>query len=115
MAYYLRDEGYPFKKIYHGKKWVGRVCKHADGGYLGIIGKMSIRADSETVAFEEIAARAMGYPNAATLKAKNRAVRSHNYQRSKAARQAAREFMAADLQGRIEIIDHWFDVLEGKK
>lgn len=66
-----------------GREWIGRVCRHAEGGFLGIIGKESIRAPSELEAFEEISARAMGYSCAAALRAKNARVR---YMRARARR-----------------------------
>ena len=88
--YRLVDHGYPYKKIMHGKKWVGRVvkCVRVDGDgaaprYLGIIrGVGDVTAPTEREAFEEIAARAMGFDSAAALHAKNRETRALNRERS---------------------------------
>lgn len=70
-----RDGSCTFQKIMTGRKWVGRVTQHADGDWIGVIGKEMVRAPTPVAAFEEIAARAMGHPSAAALKAKNAAVR----------------------------------------
>ena len=79
--YSLKDDGYSFKKIMHGKKWVGRVVKHAtDPVYLGIIGKITVRMPSETGAFREVAARAMGFNSVDALLQKNAEVRVENRQ-----------------------------------
>lgn len=92
-AYYLRDDGYPtFKKIIAGKKWVGRVCRHADGDYVGTIGNDSVRAPTEVSAFEEVSARAMGYSSADELKAKNAVAR-----RAKRVANAAADHVYAEL------------------
>lgn len=50
--YTLRNDGYSmFKKIMSGAKWIGRVCRKADGTYLGIIGKTEAMASTEREAF----------------------------------------------------------------
>jgi len=75
-AYRLVDDGYStFKKIMCGRKWVGRVCLNANGGgYFARI-KMAKGPDVEFVgatereAFDECAARALGAPNVAALRA----------------------------------------------
>ena len=73
-GYRLRDDGVPgFKKIMRGKMWIGRICRHADGAYLGVIGNAQIRAATEEDAFEGIVARELGFQNAGQLKAHSRA------------------------------------------
>ena len=58
----LKDDGYPtFKKIMRGRHWVGRVCKHANGGYLGVIGKLFVRGATEMEAFNEVCAQSLDY------------------------------------------------------
>lgn len=54
--YVLKDVGSPlFKKIMHGKDWIGRTCHHARGGYVGVIGTtLSFRALTEVEAFEGV-------------------------------------------------------------
>lgn len=64
-----------YHKIMTGRKWIGRVIRHAEGGYLGIIGKLTVRAETSVEAFEEVGARWMGYESAAALRSKNRMVR----------------------------------------
>ena len=113
MAYYLRDHGLPFKKIMHGKKWVGRVCRHGDGGYLGIIGKESVRAATEREAFEEIAARAMGYHSAAALHASNRRGRQAKRVYDRAADAVGREFFSSGPERQVEIIDRLANTPQG--
>jgi hypothetical protein len=69
----LRDDGYAFKKIMQGRKWIGRVCKMGDGsGYLGIIGQHEYKARSEREAFEEVGARYLGKASAAALHSENK-------------------------------------------
>ena len=63
----LRNEGGAYWKIYHRSTWIGRVCTHAQGGFLGIIGTASIRADERDIAFAEIVARHCGYRDAITM------------------------------------------------
>ena len=71
MSYRMIEVGptCSFKKIMHGRKWVGRVCKHADGGFLGVIGKLTAHRPTEREAFEEVCALQMGFGSAAELHA----------------------------------------------
>lgn len=78
-TYRLQDAGYStFKKIVTDGKWVGRVCVHADGGYLGIIGPVTIKARTEREAFDEVVARDLGFASAAALAVHNARVRATN-------------------------------------
>lgn len=77
--YKLKEDGVFFKKIMNGKRWVGRVCRHADGSYLGVIGNMMIKAQTETAAFEGITARFLGYANASQMKARQQTARAERH------------------------------------
>ncbi len=105
--YRLVDHGYPFKKIMRGREWVGRVCRHAEGGFLGIIGKDSLRAPSEVEAFEEIVARAMGFSCAAALRAKNARVRGAKRMIARAADAAMDEYYATgNIEPAANMLEH---------
>jgi hypothetical protein len=71
-----------FQRIVHGRKTVGRVCPHSDGGYLGIInivgGRETFRAATTVDAFEGVVARRLGYASATDLKQRNAVVRRNN-------------------------------------
>lgn len=111
MRYTLKDDGYPtFKKIMVGKKWVGRVGRHAEGGFVGTIGNETVRAETEIAAFEEISARHMGFPNAAALKAKNAAVRRRNGEQRAYAKYAVGEL----LRGNFEPLDRVLGIPPGR-
>lgn len=105
-TYRLVDHGYPYKKIMRGREWVGRVCQHAEGGFLGIIGKDSIRATTEREAFEEISARAMGYSNATVLKSRN--ARMHRAKRAlnRVADAAMNEYYAGNIEPMSKMLEH---------
>jgi hypothetical protein len=105
----LVDVGYPFKKIMDGRKWVGRVARHADGHYLGIIGKLTVKAASEREAFDEVVAQHWGYPNAATLRAKNAVVRHQNKVRRAGARAIADQMLAGDFEPFMNLMDRVLD------
>lgn len=61
-----------FYKITSGRKWVGRVCQHADGTWLGVMGKlMETGHASPTAAFDAVVARHLGYGSADALRAHN--------------------------------------------
>lgn len=105
------DHGFAFKKILQGKKWVGRVVKHADGGYLGIIGKDSYHGATEDEAFYEVSARAMGYSSANELRSRNRAVR---HQRN-ASRARAQHAMNEIMRGNFKPLDELFGFNKGDK
>lgn len=113
--YTLRDDGYPFKKIMHGKKWVGRVTTHADGGYVGIINlpsgsTESARAATEVLAFEVVVARRLGFKTVAELKAANSQARANNRARNAHARYVASEM----LKGNFEPLDRVLGITKGE-
>ncbi len=104
MTYKLVDHGYPFKKIMHGKRWIGRVGKHLNGGYLGTIGNLTVEGTSAIDAFEQVVAKHLGYSNAAALHDKNRKVRAHNRQRNAHARHVLDQI----LNGNFSPLDRLF-------
>lgn len=110
-TYRLLDEGLPFKVIRLRGKLVGRVCRHGDGGFLGIInGVDRVRARTEDEAFREVASRALGYADFATLKARKDVVR-----RTNAAKKAeVREITNRILGGDFAAIDRLFEMEKRK-
>ena len=61
----LKDDGYTFKKIFQGRKWIGRVWKNAEGQYVGKIGKTESKPQpTERAAFEAVGAAYFGYASA---------------------------------------------------
>jgi hypothetical protein len=94
MRFTLRNDGYAgFKKIMQGKKWVGRVVTHAEGGYLGIIGKNTARGATEVEAFREVAAKAFGCSSAAEVEARNREIRAARKHTRAIAQHAVDQFL----------------------
>jgi len=76
--YRLIDDGYgTFKKIMNGRKWVGRVCQHADGRHIGIIGPLTIYADTEKSAFREVVSKHLGFSSSSDLLRYNAVTRAH--------------------------------------
>lgn len=65
-----------FYKITTGRKWVGRVTQHADGTWLGVMGKLTVKGcTSPEKAFDEVVAWHLGYKSADALRAHNAKVR----------------------------------------
>lgn len=82
MRYVLKNEGYAtFKYIYKARQRVGRVFKHADGYYVGMIGPTTRKASTERAAFDAVVSADLGYEDVEALNAHNRAVRSENKRR----------------------------------
>lgn len=117
-SFKLRDVGVPtMKKIMQGKNWVGRVVRHADGGFLGVIQskKLFVRAPTEVAAFEEVVAQSLGYATAADLKAHNARVRADNRVRTAVARDRAHRFMTAtSFDERMAVVDEVLGIDEAK-
>ena len=75
----MKDEGYAtFKHIYKGRAKVGRVYKHADGYFVGMIGKVERKAQSERAAFDAVVAADCGFGHVEELRAHNSSVRAAN-------------------------------------
>lgn len=99
MRLRLRDDGYEFKKIMSGKKWIGRVSPHKDGKrWIGTIGQITVQKPTELEAFQEVAALFMGYESAADLKARNSKVRSQRRTASKTAKHIFREIVKGNFR-----------------
>lgn len=110
-AYILKDHGYPtFKKIMHGGKWVGRVCK-VPGGYLGIIGKTEYEDPDEGVAFDEVVSRHLGYENSAALRSHNSTVRGRNSAIAARRRALVQQFSNSSHDERLKMLFSMIDNL----
>ena len=82
-GYKLRDDGViGFKKIMRGKEWIGRVTRHLDGSYLGVIGNAMIKAATEQEAFENIIARQLGFQNSNQMRAHGITPRQYEFRKS---------------------------------
>jgi hypothetical protein len=104
-SYRLVDHGYPFKKIMHGRKWVGRVYRHADGSWRGMINKTELASGSSPrEAFEQAVAKHLGYGDVSELNERNRQVRRTNAARRQEVQQAMRDF----LGGKTNALDALF-------
>lgn len=94
--YTLRSDGYAtFKKIYLNRKWIGRVCPHADGGFVGTIGKVTLRAPTEHGAFEAVVADHAGFSSGPAMRQASAVASARRRHAARAGRAAAREFLAA--------------------
>lgn len=97
-----------FRKITTGRKWVGRVLPH-EGGWLGIIGKLSVKASSAAEAFDEVVARHLGYESAAALHEKNWMVR----RAKKVSREVGNYAMAEVERGNFEPLSRLLETPAG--
>lgn len=63
MGFRIKDIGESYKLICEGSKSIGRICKHADGSYLGLIGKyITVRGcKTEKEALNEAVAQHLRY------------------------------------------------------
>lgn len=99
MRYVLKNDGYStFDKIMQGRKWVGRVVKHAEGGYFARIGTIEARGATKAEAFGAVAAQALGFENEADLHDHNRVVRQRNAVRKAEARHAVNEMLRGNFE-----------------
>jgi hypothetical protein len=104
MRLTLRDGG-QFKKIMHGRKWIGRVYKVRDiddpnkiMAWVGKIGEHEYRScRSEQDAFLEVAARFFGHASHADLMEHNRRVRCNTRNQRARARHAVSEMLAGNF------------------
>jgi len=104
-TYRMLDEGLPFKVIRLRRKLVGRVCRHADGGFLGVIGRETVRAETEVEAFREVAARMLGFADYATLRDRNATILRRNAGRKAAARAAVDRILDGDFSAFEKLVD----------
>lgn len=101
-----REGTQTFHKITTGRKWVGRVCQHEDGSWIGIIGKlMTTGHPSARAAFDDVVAKHFGYPNVAALEVRNRAAR----QATKVVNRAADHIIDEVLRGNFKPLDRAID------
>lgn len=104
-SYRLVNDGYSFKKIVSGRKWVGRVVKHAtEPRYLGIIGKITVSAPTERAAFDEVCARALGFANLAALNAHNTRTAAANRAGRADARYVVGEMLAGNYDPMLDML-----------
>lgn len=93
MRYTLKDEGFPYKKIYHGRKWVGRVWfNQIDKMYTGKIGQTEHRDVTALTAFEGVVSRHLGYEDVVALKMHNQEVKAANRASKARAQHAFNEY-----------------------
>lgn len=104
-SYRLKNDGYPWRTIYKGRRAVGRVYRHAKGGWIGRIGSTEVPGRTETEAFEEVAAREMGYSSAAVLKQRNSVVRSRTRAVNRAWDAVAVSYLHSSVEGQMKILD----------
>ena len=111
MAYKLVDHGYPYKKIMHGKRWIGRVCRHINGNWFGVIGSLMVNGTSERDAFEQVVAKHLGYADASALHARNRQARAQR----RVARSTAKHVLNSIIRGDFRPLDELFTRMEEEK
>ena len=97
MRYTLKDHGYPYKVICQGRRQVGRVFKHADGHYVGMIGKDEAKGHNDVTAFRNVAAKALGFDTPADLRAHNSNVRARNKARRQRNMQELSQLLGPEL------------------
>lgn len=91
-----------FRKIMHGRKWVGRVYQHADGTWRCAVYRQELgQGQTPKAAFETGIAKHLGYANIGELTDHNRLVRRRN----RLAKQHARQVAHRLLQGDFSAID----------
>ena len=97
MRYRLlkRDGSCTFQKIVRGRQWIGRVTRHADGDWLGVIGKEMVRASTPHFAFQEICARHAGFKCYSDMVQATQAARAAKRVRQRRADEVVRKFMSA--------------------
>lgn len=100
-TYRLVDEGYgTFKKIFSGRKAIGRVSQ-TPHGYFGKIGQTIYQGRGEGEVFNEVVARYCGYANYTAMAERDASVRLVNRQK-KAERQYVLDEM---IQGNFKPLD----------
>lgn len=88
-----------FRKIMCGRKWVGRVYRHADGTWRCAMYKCEqASAATPAQAFDEGVAKYLGFANAAALWQHNATVRAYNRQRRASAQHALNQIMQGNFR-----------------
>lgn len=109
MRLTLKDEGIAtFKKIYRGRKWVGRVGKcepgFEKGAFYGKIGNHLVYGRTEREAFDLVCANFFGFKSVDALEEHNDAVAYRN----KVNRQRAQHVADEMLKGNFKPLDALF-------
>lgn len=104
-AYRMKDEGYPWRTIYHARKKVGRVYKHSKGHWVGKIGIIEVSGGTDVAAFEAAASRAMGFQSAAALRASNANIRRKKRIVNEVGNALANEYLRRDFDGQMALLD----------
>lgn len=91
-----------FRKIMHGRKWVGRVYQNEDGTWRGVINRQE-RGQGSTpkAAFADAVSKHLGYADVAALDALNSIVRRQN----RARKQHARHVLNQIINGNFKPLD----------
>lgn len=92
----MRDVGLPYYKVMAGRRWVGRVYRHAGGEWRCAIGKV-VQGTGATAreAFGAGVAKHLGHASEDSLRAANAATAARN----RAARARGRDLMNRVLHG----------------
>lgn len=102
--YVLKDDGYAFKKICSGRKWIGRVWKNIEGTYTGKIGKTERSGASEHAAFDAVVSAHLGYGSVEDLNAHNSVVRAANRRRKSEVDAMARRMLGGDFDALLDLM-----------
>lgn len=104
-----------FHRINQGKKFVGRVWQHATTRqWHGKIGPHEGSGETATRAFDETAARALGFESYAALRDHNAAQARARSRQQRGARLVATGMMSRDRATRDKAYDVFFGIMEGK-
>jgi len=118
MRLTLKDEGYPYKKVMQGRKWIGRVYKTADGLWACDIYRRRVFTGASTAlqAFQEGAAKHMGFEDCSTLQDHNRIMNRRNREQKAMGRALAQDMLSTDRQTREAAYDRLFqNLVRGEK
>lgn len=106
MSYKLKDDGFPYLKIYSGKQWVGRVYKNAQGLWVCQIGKQTYHTGrTAEEAFHEGTARHMGYSSLAALRDSNRRIQERNASKRSSIRELTKGFLHQPVRTQLAILE----------
>jgi hypothetical protein len=97
-TYRLVDDGYPtFKKIVSGRNCIGHV-KQIEGGFLGMIGKITFKAKDEATAYREVVARHCGHTNYGAMKDRNQIIMAARTKARAEARYVSEEMIRGNFK-----------------
>lgn len=97
MRYTMRDVGLPYYKVMAGRRWVGRVYRHAGGEWRCAIGKV-VQGTGATAreAFGAGVAKYLGHASESALRAANAATAARNRAARARGRALADRLVAGD-------------------